>query len=357
MNFKKILIINPYGIGDVLFTTPVINNLRRVYPQAHIAYLANRRTADFLKLNSDIVHVFVYERDEFVESYRQNPLKFIQKWFDLFHAIKQEGFDVVFDFSLNSTFGFLCAACGIKKRVGFDYRKRGRFLTDRLPMVGYEEKHVVEYYLDLLRVIEIPVRPAPIKLDVPPQDIQWAKEWLKRHNIDPAKPLIAVLPGGGASWGKAAKNKRWAPLNYAHLIDKIIENFDAAIILMGDSKEEELCREVVSLAHFPLHFAVGETSVLGLAALLMQCKVAIVNDGGPLHVAVAVGGKTVSIFGPVDPHVYGPYPVANHTVVQKHLPCQPCYRRFRQARCGHISCLGELSVEEVYKKAVSLIKN
>ena len=38
---KKILIINPYGIGDVLFTTPVISNLRRAYPQATIAYLAN----------------------------------------------------------------------------------------------------------------------------------------------------------------------------------------------------------------------------------------------------------------------------------------------------------------------------
>ena len=141
------------------------------------------------------------------------------------------------------------------------------------------------------------------------RDIQWAKEWLNRHKIDPAKPLIAVFPGGGASWGKAARYKRWAAPKYAQLIDKIIENFDAAIILMGDSKEEELCREVASLAHFPLHFAVGETSLLGLAALLMQCQGAIVNDGGPLHVAAAVGVKTVSIFGPVDPQVYGPYPV------------------------------------------------
>ena len=42
MNFKKILIINPYGIGDVLFTTPVISNLRRWRtPRLYIAYLAN----------------------------------------------------------------------------------------------------------------------------------------------------------------------------------------------------------------------------------------------------------------------------------------------------------------------------
>jgi lipopolysaccharide heptosyltransferase II len=346
-NVPKILIINPYGVGDVLFTTPVISNLRLAYPQASIAYLANRRTADFLKFNPDIAQVFVYERDEFVGSY--------PKYLELFNSIKQQAFDLVFDFSLNSSFGFLSFACGIKKRVGFDYRKRGRFLTDRVAMLGFEEKHVVEYYLDLLRLVNIPVRPIPMKLDVPSQDTQWAKEWLNSHKVDPAKPLIAVLPGGGASWGKAAGHKRWPAPKYAHLIDKIIENFDAAVILMGDSKEEELCREVVSLAHFPLHFAVGETSLLGLAALLMLAQGAIVNDGGPLHVATAVGAKTVSIFGPVDPLVYGPYPAANHTVAQKHLPCQPCYRRFRMANCGHISCLGELSVEEVYRKVQNIL--
>ncbi len=346
-DFKKILIINPYGIGDVLFTTPVISNLRLAYPQATIAYLANARTADFLKFNPDIAQVFVYERDEFVGK--------LQKYLELYNNIKQQKFDVVFDFSLNSSFGFLSAACGIKKRVGLDYRKRGQFLTDRVPVLGFEDKHVVEYYLDLLRLLGIPVKPMTMKLDVPSQEIQWAEGWINGHNIDSKKPLIAVLPGGGASWGKAAKNKRWAAHKYAQLIDKIIENFDAAIILLGDQKEEELCREVVSLAHFPIHCAVGETSLLGLAALLMRAKAAIVNDGGPLHVAVAVGTKTVSIFGPVDPQVYGPNPMANHAVVQKHLPCQPCYRRFRMANCSHISCLSELSVEEVYRKVQSIL--
>ena len=192
-------------------------------------------------------------------------------------------------------------------------------------------------------------------LHVPSQDMQWAQGWLVRQGIDPAKPLVAVVPAGGASWGKAAGLKRWEASKYADLVDKIIENFDAAVILLGDSKEEELCREVASRAHFPLHIAVGKTSVLGMAALFKQCRLSIVNDGGPLHVAVAVGAKTVSIFGPVAPQVYGPYPSAGHTIVQKGLPCQPCYRRFRMAQCGHISCLRDLSVDEVYRKVGCLL--
>jgi len=331
----------------VLFTTPVISNLRLAYPQAAIAYLANRRTADLLKVIPEIAKVFIYERDEFVGNY--------PKYFELYNSIKQEAFDIVFDFSLNSSFGFLCAACGIKKRIGYDYRKRGRFLTDKVSLSGFEGKHIVEYYLDLLALLQIPVKPLPMHMTVPAQDLDWAQDWLMKHRATPAKPLIAVLPGGGASWGKAAGLKRWPAPKFAHLIDKIIENFDADIILMGDPREEALCREVVNLAHFPLTFAVGKTSLLGMAALLKSCKAAIVNDGGPLHVAAAVGVKTVSIFGPVDPKVYGPYPMSGHSVVQKGLPCQPCYRRFRMARCGHISCLNDLSVEEVYRKVQHIL--
>jgi len=344
---KKILIINPYGIGDVLFTTPVISNLRRAYPQAYMAYLANRRTADFLKSNPDIQQVFVYERDEFVGHY--------PKYLELFSSIKRQAFDVVFDFSINSSFGFLCFACGVPKRIGFDYRGRGRFLTDKIPLQGYEDKHVIEYYLDVLLPVRVPPLERSMTLPVPAKDIQWAQGWIAQQAIDSAKPLIAVVPGGGQSWGKAAGHKRWGASQYADLVDKIIENFDAAVILVGDSKEEELCREVAALAHFPLHVAVGQTSVLGMAALFKQCRLSIVNDGGPLHVAVAVGAKTVSIFGSVDPQVYGPYPAEGHLVVQKHLPCQPCYRRFRKARCEHISCLRDLSVDEVYRKVGRLL--
>ena len=170
----------------------------------------------------------------------------IKNTFELFKSIKQQAFDLVFDFSLNSSFGFLSAACGIKKRVGFDYRKRGRFLTHRVPLSGFEDKHVVEYYLDLLRLVEDTGQDQADEIGCcPPRISNGPKDWLIRHQMNPAKPLIAVLPGGGASWGKAAGNKRWPASKYAHLIDKIIENFDAAIILMGDSKEEELCREVV----------------------------------------------------------------------------------------------------------------
>src|SRR5207248_2863335 len=131
-------------------------------------------------------------------------------------------FDVVLDFSLNTSFGFLSKMCGIKRRIGYDYRGRGRFLTDKVFLKGYEGRHVVEYYLDLLTKLDIPVLERSLEIFIDPVHKQWAQDWLKGQNIDSTKPLIAVIPGGGASWGKDAAHKRWPAAQYASLVDKIV---------------------------------------------------------------------------------------------------------------------------------------
>ena len=354
MSFKRILIINPFGIGDVLFTTPVISNLRRAYPDAFIGYIGNRRTIDFLKCNSKINQVWAYERDEYYAVYKKNPILFLKKWMDFIRDIKDLHFDVVFDFSLNSTFGFVSMLSGISKRIGYDYRGRGRFLTEKLPLQGFEGRHVIAYYLDLLNHIGIDASDHSMEMPIAPSEEVWADQWLKDQGIS-GKTLIAVVPGGGQSWGTQAQNKRWPAVKYADLVDKIIADSPDAVILMGDQSEKELSQEVTRLAHRPLYSAVGETSLTQMAALFKKCRLAIVNDGGPLHVAVAVGIPTVSIFGPVDPMVYGPFPSKGHQVVQKSLACQPCYRRFRMASCLHLSCLQELSVEQVYRKVKEIL--
>ena len=81
----------------------------------------------------------------------------------------------------------------------------------------------------------------------------------------------------------------------------------------------------------------------------------IVNDGGPLHIAVAAGVQTASIFGSVDETVYGPYPIGSHIVIKKEIACRPCYQRFRKAACGHISCLNQITVEEVLERIEEIL--
>ncbi len=350
MTFNRILIINPFGVGDCLFADPVIANIKKKYPLARISYIANDRTAVLIKSNPNVDNVISYERDEFVKARKKNFFAYAKRWFAFIDAIRQERCDVAVDFSLNRMFGCLAWIAGIKMRIGYDFKGRGIMLTHKIELKGYENKHVVEYYLDLLKFIDVPAVVKAMRLNVGKDEEIWAGQWLVNNDISQVSKLVAVVPGGGASWGGRAERKRWPAAKYAQLIDKMIADLGVTVILFGDAKEQGLATEITSLAASPVYSAVGQTSILQMAALLKYCSLAVLNDGGPLHVAVASGVKTISIFGPVDEKVYGPYPSAGHEVVKKNLACQPCYKRFFVAQCEHFSCLKDLSVEDVYRK-------
>jgi len=349
-NVRKILIINIFGIGDVLFTTPLIANIKTNFPQMFVGYVANRRTAPLVLDNPKIDRVFIYERDEYHALYRKSRIRFLKRFLEDLKAIQKENFDLVIDFTLNGNTSFLMWLIGIKERMGFNFKNRSPFLTRKIKLEGYEGKHIVEYYLTFCQELGLPLSEPHMEIPISQEEEYWAQKILQRNNLSWSKPLVGLVPGGGASWGKEAVYKLWSAENYAKLADKIVEKFAAAIILMGDQQEKDLCARVAkSMQHKPILLA-GQTTIKQLAALCALCRCVIVNDGGPLHVAVTAGAKTVSIFGPVDEKVYGPYPSENHVVVTKDIACRPCYRRFRRAQCEHISCLSTLTVEEVFER-------
>jgi len=353
----KILIINPFGIGDVLFTTPLISNIKFHWPQSFIGYLANRRTSEFLVRYPKVDKVFVYERDEYHHLYKRSKPAFFKQFSEILADIKKERFDAVLDLSLNGNASFLMWLVGIKTRIGFNYKNRSPFLTTKIPLNGYEGRHVVEYYLSVLK--EWGLSPTINQLEFPlrAEDHQWVDQMFLKEGISSRDLVVGVVPGGGASWGKDAVYKQWPAEKYAKLVDKIIEKLSTKIILMGDQKDRELCRRIQGLLKAPCLDLTGKTSLHQFAVLSKRCVANVVNDGGPLHVAVAAGCKTVSIFGPVDERVYGPYPPdpQNHAVVKKNLVCRPCYRRFRRAQCNHISCLNSIEVEDVLRKVEELL--
>ena len=86
-----------------------------------------------------------------------------------------------------------------------------------------------------------------------------------------------------------------------------------------------------------------------LCATLLRGKLLLCNDGGLLHLGNTLGVKTVSIFGPVDEKVYGPYGNDTpHEVLAQPVPCRPCYKDFHFPPCPHERrCLEELTAEKV----------
>jgi len=353
---KKFLIINIFGIGDVLFTTPMIRCIKNAHPDAVIGYVCNQRAFPVLEHHPDISHFHIYERDFFRQVGQLSHRDLIKAYYRFIKEIRDQHYDTVFDLSLSPFMNWVTVLAGIHRRIGYNYKNRSLFLTMPVRFKGYEDKHVVQYYLDLVARAGIPVSSQRLEVNVSEGDRQWVHRLVKEIDFKSSAYLVCLVPGGGASWGKDAGYKRWPPQRWAELANKIIEELEANVILLGSEDEEPLGREICeAMKRQPLNM-IGRLSLGQYLAFLSGCQLAVVHDGGPLHMAVAAGVPTVSIFGGVDEKVYGPYPPEGHTVVTHAVPCRPCYRKFRRQPCDNVQCLNEMSVAEVFEPIQRLLK-
>jgi len=355
-NYKRILVINPFGIGDVLFTTPILGAVKENFPDVYIGYLCNKRTKDILDDNPNIDVLYVYEKDEYRAECVKSKLKCLKKFIAFLRTIKNDKYDLVIDLSLGRPYNFFLWLIGIKKRVGFNYKKRGMFLTDRIDIDGYENKHVVDFYLDLLKFLNINYTSNQLRVFPTKQNTIWADKFLKENLKANGDLLIGMIPCGGASWGRDAHIKHWPEENFVQLGKRLSEYFNAALLIFGDKTERDACERIAKKIGRKAICIAGQTNLKQFIALLKKCRLVITNDGGPLHLAVASGAKTVSIFGPVDERVYGPYPKTDdHVVIKKDLSCRPCYHKFKMPYCNNRKCLNDIQIDEVYKAVEGLL--
>ncbi|MFH1519350.1 MAG: glycosyltransferase family 9 protein, partial [Candidatus Omnitrophota bacterium] len=342
---KSFLIINPFGIGDVLFSLPLISNLKKNFPSCKVFYLCNRRTQPLLENFFLINKTFVYERDEFEAVKKRSRFSWIRKIGSFISAIKKENIAIAIDLSLSSQFGFFAWAAGIKQRIGYDYKKRGRFLTKKISLKGYEAKHVIEYYRELLKLIGLKPEYQKTRLTLTATQKNNAANFLSQQGIGNDDLLITITPCGGASWGRDSYRKHWPGIKFAELADRLINQCEVRIILAGSSSERETIEAIEGLMQNKPVKAI-DLPLLDFLALLQRSALLIANDGGPVHMGVFSGIKTVSIFGPVSEVVYGPYPEDSqkHGVIKKDLSCRPCYKKFRLPECLYqLKCLKSIT--------------
>lgn len=357
----KILIINPFGIGDVIFSTPLIEALKGRYPDSMIGYVCNRRAYEVIKSNPHLGRIFIYEKDDFRSAWQDSKINCIKKLIDFLKLIKNEKFDIAIDLSLGHQCSFLLKVIGIKRIIGFNYRNRGRFLSQKINIEGFNDKHVIEYYLETSEFLGIEslsgkvIRP---KVYLSDDSAAWADDFLKKNGIEKKDVIVGIIPGCGASWGADAAFRRWSWKKFAAVADSIAEKYKAKIILFGDRKEVPICENIRDIMKNNAVMACGKTKLGEFLGIISRCSLVITNDGGPLHMAVGLGVNTVSIFGPVDEKIYGPYPAGNNHVVisKKDLLCRPCYKRFKYTMCSKRTCLETIEPQEVIDAAEKILK-
>lgn len=352
---KSALLIHPFGIGDALFMTPVIRSLHESGIQK-IDLLLGRRTKEIFESNSLVRNIYVLNHDRMRQ---ENSFKNILEILKLILTLRKNGYDAIFDFSLSRQYSLVSLLClGAQARVGFNYKNRGIFLTHKIDLPkSFSEKHVVEYYLDLLSFVGIPKKGQELELTVSQQAEENAAQTLRSFGINSSKTYFAVIPGGGESWGKDARLKRWPAEFFNELVLKIESETGkkncGQVLILGGQNESELAESLRMKDPNRFYNLCGKTSLMVTAAIIKHAKFVIANDGGLVHVASALKTPVVAIFGPVDPVVYGPFPSRQFhmTVTSEGPECRPCYQNMRyNSACVHINCLNQLAPEAVFQK-------
>ena len=330
---KKILIIKFGGIGDILLSTPVLPNLKAYFPDAEINFLTLRHSRDILIDNPYLTRAFTYDPTE-------------DKSWCLIKNIRSQKYDLVIDLFGNPRTAFITFMSGAKYRFGFKFR--GRDYAYNIKMDGRGGLvHNVEFNLDSLRALNIPIVSKKLTLPVNIVHEEFADEFIKSVNLE-GKKIIGISKTGG--W----ESKRYKKEDYVKLIDRLNEMYDVDFLLFwGNQKERENCQFIKDSIIKKNAHLIPDSPIRYLGAIIKRCNIVIGNDSGPLHIAVAMGVPTLGIYGPTNPALQGPYGDKNLSVVNEKLDCLYC--NLLECPIGNI-CMTELSKETIIEKVQELIK-
>jgi len=329
-NPKRILVVRPGGIGDMVLLLPALRKLQEHFPTAKLEVICERRNLEVLRLSGWTGDVFLYDWQPF----------------RLCSALLRRRYDIAIDTEqfhhFSAVFTILSRA---PIRIGFKINPR------RNPLYT----HLVNYALDGLEAEQFAALLAPLGIN---QSAHWALAgFLKdlslpinpRLAAELASPLekerLAVLHAGAS-----CRYKKWSCDNFTALIKQLHAEFGLTIALVGshaDRPESKLITRSLSPANqaFVRNYT-GQLTLAQSAALIKRARLFVGSDSGLAHLAVALDVPTVVLFGPSDAQKWG---MVNkrHAVVRKTLPCAPCFIFGYHRPCRTLECMRSIQVDDV----------
>jgi len=336
---QRILIFNVNWLGDVLFSTATIRNLRYNFPNSYIACIVPARGYAVLKNNPYLDEIIVFDEKD-IHRGLLAKLKFVRQ-------LKAKRFDTAFILHRSFTRALMLYLAGIPQRIGLVSSKGKIFLTKKVPLSKVKPLHRIDHYLSIVENSGLRVEDRYLDFFFEEEDKEFAKEFLEKQGIKKEDFLVAVHPSG--NWPQ----KRWPKEYFSLLCDRLIKELQAKVILLGAHEDLRLAEEIsAAMTQKPL-IASGRFNLKQLAALLTLVDVFISADSGPLHIANAVGvPKIIALFGPTSVAITGPFPLKNVTLLQKDIGCIiPCYK----VNCQDNRCMKAITPEEVFAQ-VKLIR-
>ncbi|MBD3272262.1 MAG: hypothetical protein GF384_06975 [Elusimicrobia bacterium] len=348
---QKILVIHSGGqggIGDTILGQPALRALRHSFPDSEIHFLGGPRQIEMLH------SIFTVDKEIVFDStvLRHSCFKGICSTLKIIQSLRQQKYDVLFVLQpqLSSgaalRMGIFVRMLGVRYRYGRTLCRSKLFFTHAIQEKQFGTQHEVERMKAVVGLFGAVCKNSEINIPLPAQARDNAAYFVRTQGIDSAKPCFALAPGFGK------RTRSWFPERWAHVGDRLVERYDAHILIVGGQKEIELAQNIAQIMRKKPIIAAGRTSLIETATLLKQCNLVVSNDSGAMHIAAAVQTPVVALFGPGDYHRIRPYiNPEKYAIVSKNVPCAPCYKE----TCAMHACMRSITVDDVFRAVMELL--
>ncbi len=302
---ERILAVSSTAIGDTLFATPAWRALRQRYPTARIVGHVRDKVLPLVADNPHLDAIIPY-----AGGYR--------RFFQTVAALRRERFDIVLVFH---GMGPQAIPMAVLSGAPFVVRipnsgEYGYLLSnaeassENLPYPG---EHAIQCRLRIAGLADAKSDDVRMVLPITPGDRQAADRLAARAGLEAEVPRVGLVPGAAAVF------KQWPADRFVAAAKGLLDGRRGwRVVVLGSAKERGLGAAVAQGVGPAAVSLAGLLDLRALRGIIAGLGLLITNDTGPLHMAVATGTPSVSLFGATDSRGTGPLQdPERHVVLQQ----------------------------------------
>lgn len=329
------LIIETAFLGDAIISLSLARAIKAGAPGSRVTYLVRPDANEVISASPDVDAVISFDKRGM-----ESGMRGIRNKADELNAL---GFDTLFVLHSSTRSQRLASLINCNVKIGFEGMTHAgltRSIADRTWRNRYERAVL------LLRSLA-----SDISLDYLPRIVPPVVPEVEQF-VAQFEQTIVLAPG--SVW----ETKKWGDEKYLGLARELVTKSFGVIVIGGKSEApiSKRVREVCSEGYV-LDFA-GRASFLQSMYAIARSSLVLANDSAPVHAAVAVGTKSLVIFGPTVPDFgFAPPDGSGEVIELPGLWCRPC-----TPHGSHVcpvythACMKGISVDAVLERVLSLVQ-
>ena len=345
----KILVIRLSAIGDTIHTLPMVNALRKTYPDAQIDWLVEDKASLFVENNPLVDNVFVVPMKKWKK--QKNIIKNFDEFNKIVSKLRKQNYDVAIDVQQLFKSGVFLAFSGAEQKMTLTGGREFSWLFANEKIKASHKLfdknyHVVNRNMEIAKYLDC--KDDSIEFVLPPVTESVQKKVDELLITTKKRPTLVLAPA--TTW----ETKHWENKYWADIIKEFQEKVN--IVITGTEADRRLVDDILLYGRFKnIINLVGQTNLMELAEVFRRVDVVIAPDSGSAQIAWAVQKPfVISIFTATSKNRTAPFGENTMSFAPK-ITCYPCHKK----RCFSKNfelCKSKIEYYEIIKILNELFK-